>query len=137
VGPFRRYFVTMVLALLALQSVNGLLEGQGAAAFVGAAFAFIWLGWLVVLLGLPLFIALLWALPRAFGRLPEIPRPRVGMITGLVIWAVAAVILGSVGAAFSTTGPGATPPTPLTVLGFGLVIGAFGALLGLIEARAS
>jgi hypothetical protein len=37
----------------------------------------------------------------------------------------------------STTGPGAAPPTPLTVLGFGLVIGAFGALLGLVEAQAS
>jgi hypothetical protein len=136
-GPFRRYFVTMVVALLALQSVNGLLQGQGLGAFVGAAFALIWLGWLVVLVGLPLFIALLWALPRAYRRLPEVPRPVVGVVTGLAVWAVAAIILGSIGAAVSTTGPGATPPTPLTLLGFGLVIGGFGAVLGLVEARAS
>ena len=136
-GPFRRYFLAMVVALLAIQSIVGLLQGQGLAAFVGAAFAFIWLGWLVVLVGLPLFIALLWALPRAYRRLPRIPRPVVGMVTGLIVWAVAAMILGGIGAAFSTTGPASTPPTPLTVLGFGLVIGGFGAVLGLIEARAS
>jgi len=136
-GPFRRYAVTSVVALLALQSVSGLLQGQGLAAFVGAALAFVWLGWLVVLVGLPLFIALLWVLPRAFRRFAAVPRPIVGIATGLAVWAIAAVILGGLATAVSTPGPGSTPATPLTLVGFSLVIGAFGALLGLIEARAS
>jgi hypothetical protein len=136
-GPFRRYAVTMVVALLALQTISGLLQGQGLAAVVGTVFAFVWLGWLVVLVGLPLFIALLWALPRAFRQFPAAPRLVVGVATGLAVWAIAAAVLGGIASAVSTPGPGSTPATPLALLGFALVIGGFGSLLGLIEAKAS
>jgi hypothetical protein len=136
-GPFRRYAVTMVVALLTLQTISGLLQGQGLAALVGAVFAFVWLGWLVVLVGLPLFIALLWALPRAARRFPTAPRQVVGIASGLAVWAIAAAVLGSIASAVSTPGPGSTPATPLDFLAFTLVIGAFGAVLGLIEARAT
>jgi heme/copper-type cytochrome/quinol oxidase subunit 2 len=136
-GPFRRYLLTMVVALLALQTIAGFLDGQGLAALAGAVFGLIWTGWLVILVGLPLFVMLLWALPRAYQRLSATPRPVVGMVTGLAIWALAATVLGSIGVLVTTPGPGAMPPTALTILGFGLVVGAFGALLGLLEARAS
>ena len=136
-GPFRRYTVTMIVTFLTIQTVLGLAQGDGVAAFMEAAIAFIWLGWIEVLIALPLFIALLWALPRAFRRFETTPRPIVAIATGSSIWAVAAILLAVVGSAVIDHAPSPTPATPLSLLGLGLAVGAIGAVLGLIEGLAS
>ena len=136
-GPFRRYAVTMVVTFLAIQTIVGLAQGDGVAAFFEAALAFVWLGWIEVLIALPLFIAVLWALPRSLRWFDTAPRPIIGMATGASIWALGAVVLTAVGIAVSRPGPGSTPATPLSLLGSGLAIGTIGALLGLFEAQAT
>src|SRR5712672_2781163 len=116
-GPFRRYAMTMVVTFLAIQTIVGLAQGDGVAAFFEAALAFVWLGWIEVLIALPLFIAVLWALPRSLRRFDTAPRPIIGMATGASIWALGAVVLTAVGIAVSRPGPGSTPATPLSLLG--------------------
>jgi hypothetical protein len=134
-GPFLRYVATMGAALYAAGVVSMLADGQGLSAFVGSALGMLWIGWISMLLGLPLFLIVLWLLPRAFRRFPLSPAWMVGAGSGLVVWMAAAIVLGGLAAAVSTPGPGAAPVTPIALVGLALVIGAFGALVGAVEAR--
>jgi hypothetical protein len=132
-----RYIATMVLLLYVYGTVGYLLEGQGPIAFIAGAFALVWVGWISVLFGLPAFLVLVWALPRAAHRFGGARRPIMGLVVGFVVWAIYAALVGGVVAASGAPSPGEPPPTPLTLTGSGLAVGLVGALLGLIESIAS
>ncbi len=136
-APFLRYLVTASVALYVAGVVGMLLEGQGLIAFVASAIAMLWVGWITVLVCLPLFLVFLLVLPRAYVRFAEVPYWAIGAAAGFLVWVAAAILFAGLGSALSEPGPGASPVTPLSLLAFTLVVGAFGALVGLVESHYS
>lgn len=130
--PVLRYSVAMAIVLLVGGTVGGLLQGQGPESFIGAAFALVWVGWLTILLMLPLFLALLWLLPKAERRRTGVPLPFLGAAIGFMVWlsTIAAIFV------FATVTGNVSQDPPPTAAGFAiaaLVVGGVGAYAGLIE----
>ena len=134
-APFLRYFAITSIALYVAGVVGMLFDGKGLGAFVGSAMAMLWVGWILVLASLPLFLVLLWVLPRAYARLTAVPHRAVGATVGFSVWLAAAVLFAGLGSALSEPGPGATPSSPVSLLAFTLVTGALGALVGFVESH--
>ncbi len=138
-APFLRYVATMCVALYTVQVVSYVAGGSGMnAALAWSAYGMVWVGWIAVLVGLPMFAVFLWVLPRAYVRFAAVPRWIIGAAIGFLVWAIAAVLLGCLATAAIVLGRGSSaPPSPLSIAGLGIIVGALGGLVGLVEARFS
>jgi hypothetical protein len=131
--PIVRYVVSMSVLMIALTTIEGLVQGLGLIGLIGGALGIVWSGWVVLVAGLPPFGLFLILLPRAIAGWPNQPIPIVAVTLSTLIWAVTGAIL--VALAMATNSIPVNPP--LIVAGqVALVItilGLIGAGLGLVE----
>ena len=121
---FARYALTMSVTAILLGTVQGLFAGEGAEAVIGAVMGLVWVGWIGVMLGIPLLVVFLWFLPAVLDRVPDAPPQLVGALFSGAIWALVPVMLGTLAVATGSVEEGVNPIEGLLGLGSFMVIGA-------------
>ena len=130
----RGFVVWSTGLLILLGAIDRLWGGDGLAGVGEVIFGFLWLGWIVVVGAVPVWLVFRWLLGRYGPRLRGRIRWR-GAIVGLLWWLLVATIVLVIELVTWRFSPD-SQPTSATVVRAVLGFTAFGALLGFLEGRA-